>query len=610
MIEILSHFVTLSLERGIRTFSPVILNNARLVCKAWKSIADSMRWDSLIATPLFLRLKHSGALPWYLIPRFYATVTSGMSQKDVFDTISFHYHWHMNSNLVMVRKFTSVLTRCRAAQIVFDPNAQTLGVVEHEAPLIANISDAGTTYLKSFSWESSRVGIRHQLPWMYGFPWHTLKQGLPWSNLAYVRLDCPLDVRDAYFVLECGSSTLVTALLGKIFAEDQSLPNHWHPITLEFLHLESLTLSFRGFADMSCLLPHLDLSWIKHIDIAFDDNDVPRGSLLFSTGPSLTIIRSPNAITRLDLCCKLSITEAYNILSELTNVEIVKFSELSSQYFVDAIVDEPIRNLSSLSSLSVRSCVALHPLFRKLAMPKLTSLEWTVQRTVGPATGKSVLTVLSPSVEVPWDRLRSLVIRYNAEEECNLSAILVQCGQLERLTLASETNNLSFPPGIEFGKQLTHLNIGAGVSTEDVLTPLLAQQLDTMKLHQGSSLFTDSDVLLAIKHLFLDEPISLQELWCILKTDTLQDNLITGHFCIVCPNGEQQVDTGPPIVMQQLQRMKLVVTPDHSAATSIPSEFLTTAITVSRNSRPVINIHNNEVDLWYKEAPNQVVSDI
>jgi len=523
----------------------------------------------------------------------------------VFDTISFHYHWHMNSNLVMVRKFTSVLTRCRAAQIVFDPNAQTLGVVEHEAPLIANISDAGTTYLKSFSWESSKVGIRHQLPWMYGFPWHTLKQGLPWSNLAYVRLDCPLDVRDAYFVLECGSSTLVTALLGEIFAEDQSLPNHWHPITLVFLRLESLTLSFRGFADMSCLLPRLDLSRIKHIDIAFDDNDVPRGSLLFSTGPSLTIIRSPNAITQLDLCCKLSITEAYNILFELTNVEIVKFRELSSRYFVDAIVDEPIKNLSSLTSLSIQSCVDLHPLFRKLAMPKLTRLEWTVQKTMGPAAGKSVL---SPSVEVPWDRVRSLVIRYNAEEECNLSAILVQCGQLERLTLASESHRLRFPHRIKFGKQLTHLDIGAGVSSEQVLTSLLTQQLDTMKLHQGSSLFPDSVVLLAIKHLFLGEPITLRDLWCILKTDTLQDNLVTGHFCISCQSDEQQVDTRPPILMQQLRRMRLVATPDHPAANSIASEFLTVAIKVNRNSCPVINIDNNEVDLWYKESPNQVVS--
>jgi len=603
VIEILSHFVTLSLERGIRTFSPVILNNARLVCKAWKSIADSMRWDSLIATPLFLRLKHSGALPWYLIPRFYATVTSGMSQKDVFDTISFHYHWHMDSNLVMVRKFTSVLTRCRAAQIVFDPNAQIWGVVEHEAPLIANISDAGTTYLKSFSWESSKVGIRHQLPWMYGFPWHTLKQGLPWSNLAYVRLDCPLDVRDAYFVLECGSSTLVTALLGEIFAEDQSLPNHWHPITLVFLRLESLTLSFRGFADMSCLLPRLDLSWIKHIDIAFDDNDVPRGSLLFSTGPSLTIIRSPNAITQLDLCCKLSITEAYNILFELTNVEIVKFRELSSQSSVDAIVDESIKILSSLTSLSIQSCVDLHPLFWKLAMPKLTRLEWTVQRTVSPVMGRSVLSL---SVEVPWDRLQRLVIRYNAKEECNLSAILVQCGQLERLTLASETNKLQFPPGIEFGSQLTHLDIGAGVSTDNVLRSLITRQLDTMKLRQGSSFFTDSNVL-AIKHLFLDEPITLQKLWYILGTKSVKACLTIGHFCIRTQGDERQVDTGAPIVMQELQRMKLVVTPNDSAATSISSDFLTAAIRVTRNSRPVINIDNNDVDLWFKESPNQVV---
>ena len=576
----------------------MVLNDARLVCKAWQSIVDSIRWDSLIATPLFLRLKHSTALPWYLVPKFYATMTSGMSQKDVFDKISFHYHWHMDSNLVVVRKFTSALTRCRAAQIVFDPNAQTLRVTEHNAPLTANISDAGTTHLKSFSWKSSEVGIRHQLPWMYGFPWWTLKQGLPWSHLAYVHLDCPLDIRDAYFVLKCGSNTLVKALLGKIFVDDQNLLDHWHPVTLTFLRLESLALSFQGFLDMSCFLPHLNLSQIKHIDIAFDDDNVPRDSFLFSTGP-LTIIRSPNAVTRLDLSCKLSIPEAYKILFELTNVEIVKFSELSSQYFVDTILYEPIKNLSSLTSLSIQSCVDLDLLFSRLVMPNLTRLEWTVQRTVGPAASRSAL---SSSVHVPWDRLRHLVIQYNAEEKCNLLAILVQCGQLEHLTLSSKSAKLQFPTGIKFGNRLTTLNIGVGVSTKNALKSVAAPRLETLKLQQGYlPLIKDTELDLCVRHLFLDEQISLQELRCILRTKSLRNHLTMGHFCIRFQGDEQQFEPEQPIVMRQLQRMKLVVTPDHSAATSISRNFLMAAIAVNHNSRPVINVDDNEIEFWFEE---------
>ncbi len=146
--------------------------------------------------------------------------------------------------------------------------------------------------------------------------------------------------------------------------------------------------------------------------------------------------RSPNAVTRLDLSCRLSILEAYGILFELTNVEDVKFGDLSSEdpNLAGTIPHASIKHLLLLTSLSITSYVDLHPLFLALAMPKLKHLEWTE----GPKTDKSVL---DPSVQVPWHQLEGLVIHYGAEETCNLAAILVQCSQLERLTLSSAKDN-------------------------------------------------------------------------------------------------------------------------------------------------------------------------
>ena len=82
----------------------------------------------------------------------------------------------------------------------------------------------------------------------------------------------------------------------------------------------------------------------------------------------------------------------------------------------------------------------------------------------------------------------------------------------------------------------------------------------------------------------------LHQLWDILETKNLQEHMTFGYFCKRFQGDERQAEPEQPILMQQLQRMKLLVTPD------TPAIFLTAAITVNRSSHPVINIDNNEIE--------------
>ena len=60
--------------------------------------------------------------------------------------------------------------------------------------------------LRNFSWTSEHMGIRHILPEIYWFPWLTLRHDMPWQQLTYVDLDCPLSLWDAHHVLAYGTN--------------------------------------------------------------------------------------------------------------------------------------------------------------------------------------------------------------------------------------------------------------------------------------------------------------------------------------------------------------------------------------------------------------------
>ncbi len=110
--------------------------------------------------------------------------------------------------------------------------------------------------------------------------------------------------------------------------------------------------------------------------------------------------------------------------------------------------------------------------------------------------------------------------------------------------------------------------------------------------------------LLDVKHLSLEEGISLRELWLLLQRQDLQNNLLIGYFRIQFQGDKQHWEFEPeqPVLMHVLQRMKLVLPLEQESpiTTSVLRKFLMAAITVDYHSHPVIDVDDNEVELWFQ----------
>jgi hypothetical protein len=124
--------------------------------------------------------------------------------QDLRHAVSFQIDTRYSLDMDLVEDFVSALLNCRQARVKIQaPAAGTLPIT---------ISTVPPSHIHSFSWISATLGVRHGIP-LDNFPWRTLVDDLPWSQLTYLSLDCPLSDLDAFDILSNGSTTLETVSL-------------------------------------------------------------------------------------------------------------------------------------------------------------------------------------------------------------------------------------------------------------------------------------------------------------------------------------------------------------------------------------------------------------
>jgi len=108
------------------------------------------------------------------------------------------------------------------------------------------------------------LSIRDTLPPQFDFPWHSLRQELPWSQLTDITLNCVLSYDDALFVLSATASVKKVEL-GRLsstsFLQDDSsaMTN-----IVSTLH----TLKINTNIDLRPLFSSLDLPSLEDLQLA------------------------------------------------------------------------------------------------------------------------------------------------------------------------------------------------------------------------------------------------------------------------------------------------------------------------------------------------------
>ena len=155
----------------------------------------------------------------------------------------------------LLKNFVGALPNCRQARVEIQGIGGLFGKPFGTLP----ITTVPPSDIHSFSWISATLGIRDPIP-LNGFPWHVLVNDLPWSQLTYLSLDCPLSDVDAYGVLSKGQTTFQSVSL-KLTKIDQNISSD--PVALP--RLRSLTIDTH--VPVRDLLSKLSLSALENLDL-------------------------------------------------------------------------------------------------------------------------------------------------------------------------------------------------------------------------------------------------------------------------------------------------------------------------------------------------------
>ena len=115
--------------------------------------------------------------------------------QDLRHAVSFQIDMRHSLDMDLLKDFVGALLSCRQAR------------VEIQGPAVGTLPITTSTvlpsHIHSFSWISATLGVRDRIP-VDKFPWRTLVDDLPWSQLTYLSLDCPLSDLDAFDILSKG----------------------------------------------------------------------------------------------------------------------------------------------------------------------------------------------------------------------------------------------------------------------------------------------------------------------------------------------------------------------------------------------------------------------
>jgi hypothetical protein len=165
--------------------------------------------------------------------------------------VSFQIDTRYSLDMDLVEDFVGALLNCRQARVEIQGSAV--------GTLPITTSTVLPSHTHSFSWISSTLGVRDRIS-LDNFPWQILVDDLPWSQLTYLSLDCPLSDLDAFDILSNGSTTLETVSLKLTEMNHNPLGN---PVALP--SLRSLTIDTH--VPVQDLLSTLSLSALENLDL-------------------------------------------------------------------------------------------------------------------------------------------------------------------------------------------------------------------------------------------------------------------------------------------------------------------------------------------------------
>ena len=273
------------------------LVQVRGVCRSWREIAEQLMWEgmrSLVASPRlfdspsdnFPRDFPHEIQSW--LEESFASLGEGHkgdahrgsdSDKEL-RIVAFHFDGRYHPDQNLAKFFVSTLSNCVRAEIIIDHfPASTNPFPSSDAHGILSLPGIP---LRLFSFSSMNLGIRDTLPQQFDFPWHSLRQDLPWSQLTDITLDCVLSYDDALAVLSAAVK-VEKAELGRL--SSTGLGNSAMVNIISALH----TLKINTSIDLRPLFSRLDLPALEDLQLAVYLDSITNAPQNHILNPSLNV---------------------------------------------------------------------------------------------------------------------------------------------------------------------------------------------------------------------------------------------------------------------------------------------------------------------------------
>jgi len=195
--------------------------------------------------------------------------------------VAFHFdeRYHPDQNLA--KFFVSALSDCVRAEITinhFPASTNPFSASDaHETRSLPAIP------LREFSFSSMDLGIHDTLTEQFDFPWHSLRQDLPWWQLTDITLDCVLSYDDALAVLSAAVN-VGRAELGRLSSMGLGTSAMCNIISTT-LH----TLQINTSIDLRPLFSRLDLPALEDLQLAVYQGSIPNAPQNHILNPNLNL---------------------------------------------------------------------------------------------------------------------------------------------------------------------------------------------------------------------------------------------------------------------------------------------------------------------------------
>ena len=274
-----------------------ILVQVRGVCRAWRELAERLIWETMKSLVASAGLFDSPSdnfprnFPYEIqlwleesLARLFEDPKRDAHRESDSNTelrlVAFHLDARRHPDQNLAKFFVSALSNCMRADITIDHFPASI------TPLASSDAHATrslpTIPLRQFSFSSMDLGIRDTLPQQFEFPWHSLRQELPWSQLTDITLDCVLSYDDALVVLSA-TVNVGRAELGRLSLTDLGNSAMVDVQVIPTLHTFKINTSI----DLRPLFSRLDLPALEDLQLAvYLDSNAPKCHIL---DPNLNI---------------------------------------------------------------------------------------------------------------------------------------------------------------------------------------------------------------------------------------------------------------------------------------------------------------------------------